>query len=562
MTQDIFSKLFKLISLMLILQLALLQTATALLFFMGIPVTEFHFPLSFIGTMVIIYFISTEKNSRSRFQKIFFFSLLMVIVIIFFSIMISIKYYDFSWDGQAYHQEAIIQLKEKWNPAQRYLSAFTPMADVCNYYSRGIETLQSSVYAFTDRIESGKATNFILLLSGLFYSASFFIEKCNFSVMKSTGIGLLLVYNPVFVSQAFTFYIDAQIFFLYLILIISAISIFMSADKSDIMIYFSSVVLLLPAKFIAVPTTGVFIIAFLVILFMTRKFTLFKNILFISAVSSVIGFCVIGYQPYVTNTINHGSPFFPFAGRGSGQGPVLVDQSPVNFPGKNRVEKLLISVFSGTENIQKIDKHRIPRLKIPFTLKESEFQLAWDQRIGGFGPFYSGILLLSVALLMIILNKLNKMMRLYLIFIIAVILVSVFLISEAWWLRYVPQLWLLTFVVVVFSELTEKSWPQKFIVYAIYLFLFLNVTLISAKTLRWNALVTKSIDAQIEKITNENKPLIVNFRSFASNRIRLSEHKINYSETKTEDFGSNVLTFDYSVALMKYDTIQPKKQND
>lgn len=550
---------FQLVSIILVLHLALLQLATALLFFADVPITKFHFTGSLAGSIIICLFLVSDFKQRGQFVRLYIFSVIAVIFLIGVSILISEYFYDFSWDGQAYHQETIIQLKEKWNPTREYLSAFTPMSDVSNYYSRGIETLQASVYSFTDHIESGKATNFILLFSSFFYAASFLIDKCNISLFKSVTISFLLVFNPVFVSQAFTYYIDAQIFFLYLLIFLSGINLFISADKSAMAIYFSSIILVLPAKFIAVPTAGIFIISFLIILLVKRKYRLFKGVFVLSVLASVTGLCIIGYQPYITNTINHGNPFFPFAGRGAAKGPVLVDQSPVNFPEKNRVEKLLISIFSSTENIQKMDKDRTPQLKIPFTFRESELQLAWDQRIGGFGPFYSGILILSFALLITIFNGIRKENRQYLLFLIMVTLITIFLISEAWWLRYVPQLWMLSFIIIVFYELSEKRFLSRIIVYSIYLFLIINISLIFGKTMRWNSIVTKSIDAQLDKIVNERKPLIVNFRSFASNRKRLSEHNISYSETKTENLGPGVMTFDYSVALMKYDTIEPDR---
>ncbi len=526
------ARLFKIIAFDLISFFGLLQIMTALLFLAGIPITKYHLPAAFLAGGIFTWFIMRDKGSIEKFRKDFVIAAGLVLMLIFLSIVVSSWFYDFSWDGQAYHQETILQLKDHWNPTRSYLSFTVLLSDVCNYYSRGIETLQAAIYAFTGRIESGKATNFIFFFALASLSYSFLVGQLGFLPLKASLIALLASCNPVFFYQAFTYYIDAQIYFLYAILVIAAVTVFIESDKASYFIYGFSIVLLLPAKFIAIPIAGIFIISFLLILLVFRKYPVLKKTLAVSVVFSFLGFFIVGYQPYVTNMVNHGSPFYPFAGKGAARGAPLVDQSPETFPGKNRAEKFFISLFSRTDNLQSAETSRTPELKIPFTVTKSELRIVWDQRIGGFGPFYSGIFLISVILLVYLLFKPGPGDRLYLGLLMVALFCSIAIISESWWFRYIPQLWLFTIIVIIFYEKTGKTHFRDMVLKLLYFVMIVNLLLIASGTLFWNCRDTLKLNEQLQALKEEGKPVRANFSIFSGNRARLMEHGIRFTETR------------------------------
>lgn len=92
----------------------------------------------------------------------------------------------------------------------------------------------------------------------------------------------------------------------------------------------------------------------------------------------------------------------------------------------------------------------IPKLKIPFTTSYEELWrcirtpgiVYW--RISGFGIFFSGLLLVSIAIIIWKLIKLDKRGFLFSYAITNLILIFGFLfgISESWWARYSPYLYL------------------------------------------------------------------------------------------------------------------------
>lgn len=506
----------------------LLQVATAILLLLNIPVTGLHFLLTFAGALLFSFFFARERDDAGWSLKGFLAPAAVSLIILVLSILIAAWFFDFSWDGQSYHQEYIIRLKNHWNPTQSYLPYTVPLAEVCNYYSRGIETIQSTLYAFTGCIETGKATGFILFFATLFLCYSFLFRQAGLSKPKAWILALITACNPVFLYQAFTYYIDAHIYFLYVILIVSAIRIFMTGDNIPMILYGFAIILLLPAKFIAIPMTGILVIALIVILLLYRRYKLFVKVVAVSAVCSAIGFFLVGYQPYVTNLVNHSSPFYPFSGAGAAPGAPLVDQSPEGFPEKNRVSKFFISVFSPTENLQHAETSRTPGIKIPFTLNKNELRIVWDQRLGGFGPFYGGTFLVSVILLTALLLRLTPGDRRFLICLIVPLTASVFIISEPWWFRYVPQLWLFSVILILFAELKWKNRFSTVLSGIVYVALALNILLTGGGTLYWNFRDSMKVREQLETMKESGKTVRVDFGIFAGNEIRLQEQGIPY----------------------------------
>lgn len=525
---DCAERILRITAFILISFFGLLQVATAILLLLNIPVTSLHFPLTFAGALLFSFFFARERDDAGWSLKGFLAPAAVSLIILVISILTAAWFFDFSWDGQSYHQEYIIRLKNHWNPTQSYLPYTVPLAEVCNYYSRGIETIQSTLYAFTGCIETGKATGFILFFATLFLCYSFLLRQAGLSKPKAWILALISACNPVFLYQAFTYYIDAHIYFLYVILIVSAIRIFMTGETMPMILYGFAIILLLPAKFIAIPMTGIMVIALIVTLFVYRKYKLFAKVVAVSTLCSAIGFFLVGYQPYVTNLVNHGSPFYPFAGAGAAPGAPLVDQSPEGFPEKNRVAKFFISVFSRTENLQHAETNRSPGIKVPFTLNKKELRIVWDQRLGGFGPFYGGAFMLSLLLMAGLVFRLPAADRRFLIILILTLTASIFIISEPWWFRYVPQLWLFSVILIFFAEVKWKNRFSKVLSGIVYVALALNILLTLAGTLYWNVRDTLKVKEQLEIIQKSGKTVIADFGIFTGNEIRLQESGIPY----------------------------------
>src|SRR5665647_3430707 len=86
-----------LIGCLLINTITVVLIIASLCFFAGIGISSWQFPLSFILTGVMYFYISKKHYKDLR---IFFKSFLICIAVIVISVIIAINFYDLSYDGQ------------------------------------------------------------------------------------------------------------------------------------------------------------------------------------------------------------------------------------------------------------------------------------------------------------------------------------------------------------------------------------------------------------------------------------------------------------------------------
>src|SRR5690606_8327887 len=83
------------------------------------------------------------------------------------------RIYDKSWDGMAYHQIAIIELSEGWNPVyeslpmeeqdSKYFDRKIILNRWVNHYGKGLEIFATVMMGVSGSIESGKVFNGLLM---------------------------------------------------------------------------------------------------------------------------------------------------------------------------------------------------------------------------------------------------------------------------------------------------------------------------------------------------------------------------------------------------------------
>lgn len=102
------------------------------------------------------------------------------------------------------------------------------------------------------------------------------------------------------------------------------------------------------------------------------------------------------------NFLKFGHPFYPLKGEKT-EVDIVTDNEPSGLSNYNHVQKFIYTLFSKTYTWY--DKK--PELKIPFTVYKSEFESMQyaDTRIGAFGPLYSGILILSIPIIVFYIIK-------------------------------------------------------------------------------------------------------------------------------------------------------------
>lgn len=537
------------------------STLLALLFFIlifavlgfaaGIPLTTVTIWLAAICTF--IYSLWAAKYYYKQDMWRIFAKLCICVVLLCFSFMyISGLYYDISYDGQVYHQEAVSQLAHHWNAFQDYLTKDrSHSAVLLNHYAKGPWLYEAALYTATGQIEQSKVFNFLLMIASFLLTLSGMQSCGRFTVRQSVVFSLLMALNPISIYQSLSFYIDGQLASLLLCLVALSYRLVADNDKVVLCSVMMSIALTVNIKFTGV----VYAVAFIGLsggwLWLLKNKHLYRNFVKTSIVGLFIGICVIGYNPYITNTVYYGHPFYPLYGGGNQTMDIMTSNSPSGFMQMSSWEKLYISTFSLSAN--HVDQEE-PALKVPFTVSLEEFRpfvYGADIRIGGFGPWFSGMLVLAGAIL-VLMCTLGAKERMYGIGLAGSIILSVLINPEAWWARYVPQLWLVPIIIAIAAANDSKKTIRQ-LGAVLAGAIIINIGLISYPYVLGNYYCTQDLNRQLERIAERNEPITVCFGDFTSNYVRFERWGIEYIDASDDIANINIeeIRYHYLTAVFK-----------
>lgn len=486
---------------------------------------------------IIILFL---KNPDTLKQKIS--TAILFIIIVFGSISLSGLFYDFSYDGQYYHQEAIISIKEGWNPLyDNELSTEVNSGNFwINHYPKATWFLGAILYDLTDKIEYAKGFNFIVLISALLITFRFVKTKIN-NLFYVVVVSIITVLNPIVISQIYTTYNDFLVGLLITILLFEYLSYF--NEERSLLSYltiFSSIILLTNTKFTALGYAVLIscLPIALIIMYAKKNKEKYKEnlkLIIVIIMSFLISVLFVGASSYVKNFVNYGHPFYPLAGENSVD--IITINSPPGILELNRIEKLYVGIFSETSNsITEEPKSKFP---IKVTSEEIMHLTVNDTRIGGFGPLYGFILIMLTILIIkdsaILFNKKNIVY----IFTIVILLISVLINPETWWARYIPQFWLIPIISILYLY---KNNSRNWIISVILCIFVINSAISAYSTFDTLSYRQNEFDNVLEQIQKHQieKPVNVNLAEFKSIRAILEEKNINYNDV-SDLSGCNVI---------------------
>ena len=447
------------------------------LFIVKLGISWYQFPLSFVLACLVLYLLKGKKDKLTYLITV---GTTLVIFVGF--ILLCSKVYDISYDGNAYHKLAVGFLKYGWNPiyeeattetATRILGHEVIVASWVDGYCKGTWIFGASIYAITGSIESGKCYNILLLTAVLLASYGVFDKKVS---NKAVAIVLSFVaaFNPALTSQLFTFYIDGALY-ASLYLLILYLLVWLLDESFDFKYIFlligASMIICGNIKFTGLLIGGCFcIVNFLV--FAVRRYLFnkknntskgyIKQLLpsFI-ALAIIAGITVIwaGSNTYVTNIIRHKTIGYPLTG------PNAIDIMTMNSPftpGSNRIVNLFKSLFARGENFTYTAGHDVT-FKIPFTFTMEELKTyrdSCDLRIAGFGPLFSGVVIILAITFILECIKTKKNFETILLF-INLVLCGAFVIAikESWWARYAAYLYV-GVIIILYVAVKEVNFKN------------------------------------------------------------------------------------------------------
>jgi len=436
-------------------------------------------------------------------------------------------YVDQSWDGTAYHQEAILQMVDGWPDFPDKLPASVPYRNQIDTYPKAVWVISASIYSATSSLEGAKLLHVVLFACAFLFLFGALLQTSQVSSGGALLIAATAALNPVVIYQSLSFYVDGQLSSLLTALVGLVLLMLAGVRRNQLLLLAALIVLMINTKQTGVVYAGILTMALLALVYFNQR-EWFRRTMFAAVIGGLLGLGVFGYTPYVTNTINHGNPVYPILGRAD------VDfesgHRPPDFNEMNGVNRLVRSTFSEPT----VPKDAPSVLRIPFTMTQDDYiSRFWgaDIRLGGWGVLFSGALTLSLLgfLLLFFVPRKPRTVGLAL---LGAVAVSVLVNPEAWWARFAPQ-WYLVALIPGALLLFGTKLPVRAFGLAIVLVLLVNSSLVGYTYYPFNKELTAKHHDYLKLIVDLNLPITVYFGAFPSNRIRLQEAGITYQAVES-----------------------------
>lgn len=546
-------ELLKLSALFILIFITNILVITNFLFLFKVSITKYHLP--------IIYFISIFSfviMKRKRLGKVIV-SIIIASFIFLISTMAIGKVYDVTADGNTYHKLAVGAMKNGWNPVYQSIGNFNKdkgnpfdiLKDNVNvkwvdHYARGTETFGAVIYSFTGNIETGKVYNILWVYIGLFLIYGIL---CHFGLgcFKSLVLALVLAFNPIILTQITNYYLDGVLTISLFIIILSCLLMQKKQSKLDecenYLILGLALIWCINAKFTGLAFAGIFCLVYYLYNHIRNyikdkdKFkSLFIKDTIFYVIVLVVSVLIVGSSTYVKNFVDHGNPLYPLYGKGHVENMVM-KEIPKSLQDKNSLTIFLTSLFAKGENVSPSysNENNQPDLKIPFTTSKEEINnySIPDIRMAGFGPLFSGILIITFILtILMIVDYIRKKHYNQLIPYLLTLFITMFLIlflDGSYWARYIPYFYLIPVLPLIyyFRRNSKKFNIISLIVVIIFL---INSSLI--------------IYTQYKSVNNANEYVAIRLSRFKeyndSNsevKIRLAHHGIQGVQYNLDDLG-------------------------
>lgn len=554
------------IGFLLLLFIAVDIVLTTIFQIVDIPMTMANVIISSILT-VIIYLIFNKKRIKKENIKNYAISISMAILICVIGTYCMGKVFDTSCDGNFYHKTAIGLIKEGWNPLYEDSEKFCEEHDSeienknqclwIDHYPKVTWNFAASIYAVTNNIESGKVITVLLGISILCITYSYLSDRF-LKKWQAILLAILIPCNPIVSAQIFTYYVDGVMGLLIYGIIMFLIMITdkefsMISDKEKWIGLAAEIILCMNIKFTGIYFAAIFSIVFYIfwLIASMKKGTFKEDVLkytlkFVAIV--VVGIGIVGGSTYIRNVIDHQNPLYPLIGKDKVD--IITEMQPKSFGEKNRFVKLFESLFAYSKNIT-YSSGESPTLKIPFTMNKEEMENLGipDTRIGGYGIYFSGIIIVSIMAIIyaaVILLKNNRNIFKYFMAILIGISITTLCLDEAWWARYSPQIYLIPvltiFSLFYISNIVENK-RKKIVINVITVFVIILMFINVSSFIHWRVQdikEAKNIENSIVNLKNyieekNEKEITFNDNNYYGILFNMRDYKVEYQLTKNKE---------------------------
>jgi hypothetical protein len=469
----------------------------------GFDINAVLFPLSVFIAAVIFYLL---LNSEGYKKQTVWGILVFVGGLCTILFTISGHFFDFSFDGQWYHQDAIIFFKNGWNPfydspiLDEIVSGKN--ANYINCYPKAPWTINACVYATTGAIEYAKFYQLVLLFASFFLSLHFLLRWFPLSILSAFLLSFVVAFSPVVVGQTLSFYVDGQLAVFTLLTLYFICDWVANLEKKvPLLLLGLCLIYLANIKFTGLIYSMIFLFFAFTWVFWKDRGRALKMLLRLSMVMTLAIF-VFGFPTYGTNILHKGHPFYPIMGKNNEGKEIASSQYPMNFFGKNRFEKFYLASFALPNYTAPKTHPSIP--KVLFTSNVVKASLPYYRNhqpveMSAMGPLEAELLILLVPLFLLSFLFYRKVWVYILFFGLAA---SCIIQPEFWNYRYVPQL-LFIYLLVIIPVLLSKYWLIKFYGHLLLVGFMISFMFAHIQYYQWNTEMTGLLNKNFEALKDK-----------------------------------------------------------
>lgn len=403
----------------------------------------FHFKLNVLSLLIPfliwLYLDKVLYGQKDRAKRVIT-NVLTYVIVWFLFLRYFSMFIEFSFDGNFYHGDTMIQLVYGWNPV--YLT---------DLYFKSNGSIWGELYPKFSWIIGGlfiKLTSMSsagMILNGLM-GVLVFIKTYAFMKKRSSKrfafvIALIVLLNPIFIEQFHTLYIDGIIAHLVALLIITNLELIEDYNLKSLFHLVMISVILINLKFTSFAFAGLIdLSAFIFYIVKDRKIAL--RIVYAGILILMVAL-FIGYSPYIVNLLNGRNIFWPLAGANNW------------ITGDDQVIEAMIKLTSIQRFFYSLTYGEFFNSLVDFT---SKGYLFYDQRIGAMGIHFAKYLFLASFFLVAYAIKDRKKLNWpYILMFILFTASIVFNYKMVWKLRYIPHFWLMVPLTVILSNHLFKT---------------------------------------------------------------------------------------------------------
>jgi hypothetical protein len=366
---------------------------------------------------------------------------------------------DLSDDGPQYHQQAAMVMSQGWNPLRDWVSPVTNHdAPWINGYAKSQWVYTALLMDLGAGVEAGKSLGLLLALCAGLLSYAALRERLGWGLRSSWLVALVATLNPVVVCQWTTSLNDQALASLILMALATLVLAAGPAEPAirwrNALLLAAAFALLASIKASGVAYAGLLLVLAVPPLLWACGWALTVKMLAPGVAGFAAGVLLLGFNPYVTNTIQHGHPFHPLAG--AAKVDIITANSPPGVTEQPRWVKLFGSLAARSSSVIGPSRGGSSLLtpKLPGSVNAAElkpFMTKSGVHLGGFGPWFSLALVLALAAAgwAVLRRRRSGWYTASIWLPPLLLLLSALAFPEPWWARYVPQLWLLPLVVAI-----------------------------------------------------------------------------------------------------------------